>query len=308
MMSKLSLFLALALSLMLCQRTSAQEVVGFPPEVIEPSEPRVVHRTVGDPSRFFLDFDVGALFPEIRTRIRGDNAFGGRSSDFDLNANASLGISAGFKFGDANAIFASYRNFATDGHPGDDGSVFEVRTRLDINDVSLSYQRQILLPWDRHRWAIEAGARLSTIYYDLTESMQLDPAVTVPVGQGQISLHGSNHFVGAGPTIGVANDFLLIPGLTWFGRTDFAALFGHQTFRFNANSPFIDSFNDSRGSSNTVKVLRLSTGLSWSPECTPHMLFQFGYQFEYWWDIGTFADSHDDLMFNGLFARLRLTY
>lgn len=255
----------------------------------------------------FTNVELAAVFPQVRTRRGSDRT--SEDTDFDLDANVQPTFTVGYAFdGGLSSVFASYRYLGTEGHPTVvDFGVGTARTRLDLNDFVWAYRRRFE-PTRRWYWSLDAGARLSTLYYDLNINSQI---ATIAAEPFTLEARGSSQFVGAGPTVGVGSGVELRPGLTVFGLTDFSALFGRQTFRTAFQTTFdSDTFfeADTTRNSLTVKVLRAQAGFGWQPASTPHMQFQAGYQFEYWWDIGQFFEGNDDLLLNGVFLRLCVTY
>lgn len=255
----------------------------------------------------FTNIELAAMFPQVRTRVGSDRT--SDATDFDLDANVQPTFTVGYAFnGGLSSVFATYRYLGTEGHPSiEDFGLGTARTRLDLNDFMWLYRRRFE-PTARWYVTLDAGARLSTIFYDLKINSQFGAADMIPFN---VEVRGSSQFVGAGPTVGLGSGWEIRPGLQFFGLTDFSALFGRQTFRTAVQSSFDnESFfeSDSVRNSRTVKVLRAQTGFGWQPASTPHMQFQAGYQFEYWWDIGRFFEGNDDLLLNGVFLRLCVTY
>lgn len=282
-----------------------------PPPYVPATDWFARRSSIGGPPGVFADIDLAFLWPDVRMRDGHNGAFG-QSADFDLNPDLATTFRLGYNFeNDLTSVFASYRFFGADGSPNVDGAGLpvDIGTRLDVNDVNWTVQQRIPLFWDRLRFAVEGGARLSTIFYDL--SYRTEYPAFIGGGPFEVELKASSHFVGAGPTVGLANEFELLPGLSLFARSDFAALFGRHTFktRVDTNAPFLTVLAPQEiGRSATVKTLGALAGLTWVPANMPHLTFQFGYQFEYWWDVGKFGDLSDDLMFNGLFGRVRINY
>ncbi|MFL5331434.1 MAG: Lpg1974 family pore-forming outer membrane protein [Gemmataceae bacterium] len=289
-----------------------------PPIYIEPVtsfpvEPRLLQRSVGGSPGWFLDLDLAILFPDVRTRTTGSGNVFGSGTDFDLNADVLAGFTLGYRFNTQNAFLYSYRGFSSEGRPDPDGVFFDdIRTHLDMNDLSWIYQYVFNFRPDRWRVAGEVGARLSTVYYSLTTHTEFPIFAAATSPFGEIDMRGSSDFVGAGPTVGLSSNFELTPGLSLFAHTDFAALFGEQEFRvrtrsqFPGSPTFVTTSTDRHG--NTAEALRVMAGLNWAPARTPRFAFQIGYQFEYWWNIGKFDDGRDDLMLNGLFFRMRYSF
>jgi hypothetical protein len=258
---------------------------------------------------WYADVELAYVFSDVLTRVRGDSAAFGSRTDFRLNDNVAPTFTVGYGLPNGNgAIFGSYRYLGTDGSISPD-DFSNGQTRLDINDFSAMYRFGFALGSGRLQTAIDIGGRLTSIYYDI--SYNYNPPVDLLDIVSQLNLHGSSRFLGAGPSIGLSSDFAITPCISWYVHSDFAALFGEQTFRTSAQS-IVNGVASSEGGtlrrSTTVKALRAETGLNWAPPSTPHMLFQLGYSFEYFWDVGRFDDACDDVMLNGIFARARFSY
>lgn len=281
-----------------------------PPTFVEVISPP--RRLLRNPPGFYTDVELSFVFADIFTRVPGDDAFSGRRTDFDLDMNVAPTFTLGYTFPNGlGSVLASYRYLGTDGRPEVAfGSVGDAR--LDLNDVSLLYRRAFEIGSGRCYGAVDVGGRLMSIFYDLRASIDFQRTAFT---QGAFfDFHASNYFIGAGPSVGYTGEWEIAPGFSIFGHSDFAALFGRNTFK-TASSGDLGTggapafqVSDQTRRDITVKALRAEAGLNWAPCSTPHMMFQFGYTFEYLWDVGRFEDLRDDLMLNGIFARMRINY
>jgi major outer membrane protein len=276
-------------------------------EVVSP--PR---RLLRNPPGLYADVELSFVFADVFSRLQGEDAFSGRRTNFDLDVNVAPTFTLGYTFAnDLGSVLTSYRYLGTDGRP-EVSPGFPGDSRLDLNDVSLLYRRAFEIGSGRCYGAIDVGGRLMTIFYDLSSTIDF-PTTQFSQG-GFFDFHASNYFVGAGPSVGYTGEWELVPGLSVFGHSDFAALFGRNTFKTAFSGDFgtggAPAFQvaDQTRRDITVKALRAEAGLNWAPCSTPHMMFQFGYTFEYLWDVGRFEDIRDDLMLNGIFARMRINY
>ena len=262
--------------------------------------------------RLFIDLDLAAAYPQIRTR-NGGTALGGAPTDFRLDGDVQPTFTLGYNLpGGLWSVFASYRYLGASGHAELPGPLSgqEAQTRLDVNDFIWAVQRRFE-PTDRWHFAFYGGARLADVFYDLNATGIINIAATAP--EISFDAHGSSEFLGGGPFAGLGSELKISPTLTLFATTDFSALFGQQTFRTGVDAhkdglpPYM--FHDTTKHSPSVKVLRAEAGLSWAPVATPHMQFQFGYRYEYWWDIGKYSGgARDDLLLNEFFARVRFAF
>lgn len=291
-----------------------------PAEYVTPGTVLRDRRSISSSPGWYIDADIALVFADLRGRS-GGMGFVESGDDLSLDANVGMLVGIGYTFTDPRWTFVTnYRYFGTSGAPsidlGDTGGFtpsIELKSRLDVNEFNWILQRQILLPNDRLRLAVNGGARLGSVYYDLNIHSQFNfPGFEdQPPMNFTVDARGSQYFIGAGPVAGLGADFALLPGWSLFGTGDFAALFGKTTTKmsFQTNAPMIDVLpSTSERQNSTAKVLRTSTGLNYAPTILPHMSFQLGYQFEYWWDVARSEGVSQDMLMQGLFGQLRVGF
>jgi hypothetical protein len=281
------------------------------PYAPDPFCPTVVP-AVGNPgcapvlqSGWYAMFEISVLFPEIHSSLSGGLDLGGKPANVTLGsagltATGSPRLEIGYRFGDdIGAVAGSYRFIATKGggnsFSGTLGDDF-LQSQLDVNDFAFDYISpaiNIVPLWD---FAWRAGLRIAAVYYD--------DLATNSIGQ----LQASNNFIGAGPhgEVEVSRAIMELPGLAVLAKLDGAVLFGNdsQSFAAALDGPPPVAGSVRVNHYDTVPVLTFDLGVSYSPPGSLNWAkFGFGYQFEYWWDVGSTGGSHGSLGINGLYFR-----
>src|SRR5262249_30202494 len=138
-----------------------------------------------------------------------------------LDATIAPQFTVGYRLKDNIGAFqVTYRNLSSEGGRNienfDTFGDGDLRSRLDLNTVTLSYttgDQPLGALWG-YRW--EVGARLATIFFD----SQADGVL--------LGVDTSNHFVGAGPMIALdLTRELPGTGLALYSRVEAADLIGH---------------------------------------------------------------------------------
>jgi hypothetical protein len=174
---------------------------------------------------------------------------------------------------------------------GDDGFL---KSRLDLHSVDFDYgSREFSLDphWDM-KW--RAGVRLANVFFDsLAEGFFREERT-------------SNHFIGAGPHVGL--DLwrsLDIEGMGLFVRVEGASVVGQvsQSFeRLIGDDTFVVGGATLVHHTQAVPVLTVQAGLSWVP-WHGRSRYAVGYEFERWWMLGEAGDSHGELTTQGVIFR-----
>jgi hypothetical protein len=257
---------------------------------------------------FYGSLELQLLFPQLHGTLGGSVPVMGATDSFSitnprLDSTGSPRVEIGYRLGDGwGAIAASYRSTVSSGGftaPNWDvlGPGF-VSTRLNINVVDLDYVSPAynFMPfWD---FAWRAGLRGAAVYYD------------DQVSGGFVDVHASNNFIGGGVhgTLEVARTLDLIPGLALTSKLDGGVVIGQVSQSFDERLTFADGTLEGGASRmNTTQAVPMVTyqfGLSYTPPGWVNWArFGFGYQFEYWWDVGTGGASRGDYFSNGLYFR-----
>jgi hypothetical protein len=197
----------------------------------------------------------------------------------------------------------SYRFLVSEGRDvipnfdfGDDGFL---KSRLDMHVVDLDYgSREFSLGphWDM-KW--RAGVRLANVFFhSLASGIFREESI-------------SNHFLGAGPHVGL--DLwrrLDIEGLGLFIRLEGASVVGQisQGFeRIIGDDTFTVGGATLVHHTQAVPTLSVQAGMSWVP-WHGRTRFALGYEFERWWTIGEAADSRAELTTQGIFFRAEVGF
>jgi hypothetical protein len=262
---------------------------------------------------WFGSADVGLLFPRVTNgltapvllpRVGIVDTVNLPSAGLDVTVAPSFTV--GYRLKDnLGSILLSYHNLTSEGRElilnFDAFGDAQLRSRLDVNTVTLSYAAS------EHPlgalWAIkwEVGARLGTIFFD-------SQAQGLLVGQ-----RSSDHFIGAGPMVALdLTRELPAAGLALYSRVEAAELLGHIQQRFAESvgdpaAPF-DFGSFEPGGSQGVPMLGIQAGLSWLSRPDGRYRLTAGYQFEHYWGVGKVGDSHGDVLAQGLFLRGEFNY
>lgn len=262
------------------------------------------------PQGFFGEVEVTIVAPELRgltTGIVNSGFTGARVVSLPaatLDGTAAPRLVFGYRSFAGNEYYLGYRLLSSDGSQpvalrgGREPA--QLDTHLDVNVIDLGYTNRPyrVLPELGLQWG--AGARIGVFDYE-------SRAFSFFYDQSARS-----NFVGAGPFGNFALDYELTPRLSLVAKIDYGLLFGSISQRFNESFAYrgtILSSGETRLSgSQTVQVLTVQTGFDWAPEYLRGGHFQFGYQFEQWWDVGRLNFSGTDLTTHGAYLRLRFDF
>jgi hypothetical protein len=263
---------------------------------------------------FFFNVELTAVKPQVDNSLIDTVTFPGGSTATVTVPQPSQHwtVSPRFEVGqnlpDNQGLFAlSYRFLLNSGSgtaTGPDGGAASLSSQLDFNVIDFDYGTPVIR--FATRWAYEwrLGFRLSQAYFDATLS---DPAVTQRV---------TNWFLGGGPhaRFDLTHEFGFLRGLSTLSRIEGAVLIGHVRQRFT------DTLVASDGTSTTamamlngiqtVPVLTLQSGLSYTPPSWQRFHVTAGYQFEEWFQLGriTGTNSRGELFTNGILLRVEFDY
>jgi hypothetical protein len=261
------------------------------------------------PPSWFANVEVDILKPHLKAALINAVVFPDGSQTLVAPPTTNVGWTAaprfevGWNVPNGLGYFALYyRGFATDGRQDAlalDGTPFALRTRLDVNMVGFDYG---IPPYTfAPRW--DAGARIGVALADVFFDNQAVSAIQ--------TLYASNNFYGAGPHVRgeVRRHFGLLPGLDFFGRADLIVFVGQIHQRY------IDAVDSTEGffvqrKTQTVPMLMIQTGLSYTPPSLSNWRFTAGYEFEDWWDVGrlNLLSSRGQLTTNGVFLRANVAF
>lgn len=256
---------------------------------------------------FYGSLEIDLVFPQLHGWLSGPvNVMGFQEtvnlSSAGLDATGSPRVEVGYRLGDGmGAVAISYRSVVSQG--GTNVANFDVfgqgylQTRLNLNVVDIDYVSEAfnIAPfWDI---GFRGGIRGAACYFD--------NQITGSFAQQQ----ATNNFLGAGPhaSIELGRALDMVPGLAVTAKLDGALLFGNISQSFEETLNFADG---SVGGSNRynsgafVPTVTFNIGFSYTPPGAPKWArFGFGYQYEYWWDLGTRGDSQGDFSGNALYFR-----
>jgi hypothetical protein len=266
------------------------------------------------PENFFADVEVDILKPHIKAALTNAVTFPDGSQTNVQPPTTQLGWTAaprlevGWFVQPSLGFFAlSYRGFADEAQQnalGLDGTPFALRTRLDVNQFAFDYGT---VPYAyAPRWYISGriGLAAADVFFD-------NRAISAAQTQ-----YASNTYYGAGPHVrfDLWREFNLLPGLSVFGQPDLTVLVGqiHQHYSetdIAADGSSVSGFFIQR-KTQTVPVLALRAGLSYTPPDLSNWRFMLGYEFEEWWFVGQVdgLNARGQFNSNGIFLRALVTF
>ena len=242
------------------------------------------------PEHFFVDVEVDILKPHIKAALTDAVTFPNGSQTNVQPPTTQVGwtaaprIEVGWFLQPSLGYFAlSYRGFADQAEQnaiGLDGTPFALRTRLDVNQGAFDYGT---MPYSyAPRWyaAGRIGIAAADVFFD-------NRAVSSVQTQ-----YASNTYYGAGPHVRLDlwREFNILPGMTVFAQPDLTVLVGQIHQRYREANNLADGSSEFgyfiQRKTQSVPVLALRTGLSYTPPNLSQWRFMLGYEFEEWWFVG----------------------
>ena len=284
----------------------------IPPTEVASGPPTTAFELFTHPERrFSFTMEAQLLFPVIHQHLQAPITVPGFYSDTAHLPFTDQGLAGAIALGVrmkalGGELGFTYRYLASEGNTTlsnfDPLGAVPFRSRLDMNNFDFDYFTR---DYDVYpRWLVrgDAGVRLATAFFDMQAfGFQYDRQI-------------SNHFVGAGPHLGLHLMRILgDSGVAIMGRIDAGTLFGdvHQQFRdtvFDGNGTALGFGYTSQRVTRGVPVLVAELGFGAAPGNRTWGQWQVGYQFEQWWSIGTIGASTADLVNQGMYARWVFSY
>ncbi|MHB1421703.1 MAG: Lpg1974 family pore-forming outer membrane protein [Gemmataceae bacterium] len=265
------------------------------------------------PDHLFADVEVDILKPHLKAALIGPAIFPGgfqktvapptTQVDWTAAPRFEVGWFLPQNFG---YLAISYRGFADDGRQVEtalDGTPYALRTRLDVNQIAFDYGTVPYSFAPRYYLSGRIGMAAANVYFD-----------NVAVSAHQ-TLDASNEYYGAGPHVRLDawREFNLLPGLALFAQPDLMVLVGRIQQHYRQSDSLVDT--TVAGSyflrrTQTVPVLTLRFGLSYTPPQLERWRFMAGYEFENWWQVGQAPQepSRGEFYTNGVFLRAVVTF
>jgi hypothetical protein len=261
----------------------------------------------------FFNSEVAFVFPALKFRLFNDQPlpFTGlqlRVPAVDLDPTVMPTFELGYRLGKSDGYFVATYNFLITEGTGSrttDLGTFDVRTRVNAQNITLDYGTTPYEFWPRYEISWRIGARISDVFFDSRAS------------NAMLIQSASNDFFGAGPhaRFDIERRIVPVPGLSLVGRVDGAAIVGRVRQRYNVDIAGLhDSASARRGQ--LVPYLNLQAGLSYAPPELPGVKFTLGYLFEDYFNVGrlgidgtgTLSQSRGELWSHGVFLRGQIDF
>jgi hypothetical protein len=264
--------------------------------------------------QLFADVEVDILKPHLKAALSEAVTFPDGSAvnvqppTTQVGWTAAPRVEVGWFLPQSLGYFAiSYRGFADQAEQNAlalDGTPFALRTRLDVNQAAFDYGT---VPYSyAPRWFLAGriGIGGADVFFD-------NRAVSSAQTQ-----YASNTFYGAGPHVRLDlwREFNLLPGLSVFAQPDLTVLVGQIRQHYSEDIIGLDG-NSVQGfflqrKTQTVPVLALRTGLSYTPRNFDRWRFMVGYEYEEWWFVGQVDGLNPRGQFstNGVFLRAFVSF
>jgi hypothetical protein len=242
----------------------------------------------------FADVGVGIVTPHIKNHLRNFVEGPGGRTDLVTLPTAGLGWTAsplflaGYRLPSGFGEFALGYRFLDASDSGTaaglDGPA-ALRSRLDIQQVNLTYGSRELSLWPSCDLKGFVGLKYASVFFD---SQAIEPLGVATAGSGVFLQRENNHYTGLGPHFGfeVARRWDAM-GLALVGRLDLTSLVGRITQRYTEELTAPGAVLVSPASSSqAVPLLNAQIGFNWQPPSWRGVRFFLGYQYEHWWNVG----------------------
>ena len=264
--------------------------------------------------------DLTALKPHVKNHLSGQPQFPGSPPDQVRLPSAGLDwtvaprVEVGYRLPSGFGEFIlGYRGFGSQGtgtFAGADGPA-TLTSRLDLNQVDLTYASREYSLWPNWEMKWFVGLRLSYVYFD---SRADEDFAAAAAGSGVFEQRESNSYWGIGPHAGLElARHLDGTGLSFLARVDVTEQLGRvrQQFAEVSTSPDLGTATFGNSGSQAVPVLNVRAGLGWQPPQLPLVNLFLGYEYEYWWNVGrlsTTPDSRGEMSNQGITVRCAINF
>jgi hypothetical protein len=263
---------------------------------------------------FFFNVELDVVKPQVNNSLIDTVTFPGGATATVTVPQASLhwAVSPRFEVGqnlpDGQGLFAlSYRFLTTSGSTtviGPGGAPAGLRSQADFNVIDFDYGTPIIRFAPKWAYDWRLGFRLAEAYFASAVS---NAAATEQVTNFYLAggVHGR---------FDLTREVGFIRGLSMFGRIEGAVLYGQVRQRFTETVLNADGTTstamDTLHRLQTVPILNLQTGLTYTPPVWQRFHVTAGYQFEEWFQLGriTGTNSRGELFTNGVFLRVQFDY
>jgi hypothetical protein len=279
------------------------------------------------PPGWFAGLELDVLKPHVKNGLIGTvpnaaQAVAGASTvalpgaplDWVGSPRAVVGSRLPAGFGE---VSLAYRGFATQGQESLVGAegLEAVNSRLEVNVIDFDYGSREFSLWPGWEMKWTFGSRLLFVYFDSRADQSVPQSAA---GSGVFEMRETNHLTGVGPHLGLElARHLATEGLTAVVRTDLATEFSRirQGFFILSATPGPPALALGREAHDAVwmtpAVVSAQVGIAWQPPAHPCIRLFAGYQYEYWWNVGsnvTNANSRADLWNQGVVLQAAWRY
>ena len=178
-----------------------------------------------------------------------------------------------------------------------------VQSRIAQNEIDLLYRSPYKQFSPKISMNYEIGIKLGFFYYDTTANPMSGGRV---VGVG----HASNYFFGGGPRFRYDLEHTLTENRRWifWHGAEITTVMGQINQSFSNTVPGYPFTVNSGKSTNTVPILKLQTGVQWTPPMLDKVFIRAGLEWDEYWRLGQLGQSSGILENFGIYLQGRYDF
>lgn len=178
-----------------------------------------------------------------------------------------------------------------------------VESRIAQNEIDLLYRSPFKQFGPQVSLKYEIGVKLGFFYYDTTANPMLGGRI---VGVG----HASNYFFGGGPRFRYDGEYALTGNRSWvlWHGAEISTVMGQINQSFSNSVPGYPFTVNSGKSTNTVPIMKLQTGVQWTPAVLDKVFIRAGLEWDEYWRLGQLGQSSGKLENFGIYLQGRYDF
>ncbi len=178
-----------------------------------------------------------------------------------------------------------------------------VQSSIAQNEIDLLYRSPYKQFGPQVSLNYEIGIKLGFFYYDTTANPMSAGRI---VGMG----HASNYFFGGGPRFRYDGEYALTENRRWvlWHGGEITTVMGQINQSFSNTVPGYPFTVNSGKSTNTVPILKLQTGVQWTPSMLDKVFIRAGLEWDEYWRLGQLGQSSGKLENFGIYLQGRYDF